>query len=162
MPVLITSLFERRITPPSPRGTGSAVSAWLCGSIGLFYLTMLVREPVHGMQGLLERQRFCGSPAQKMAESDLPQPRTSPERPLRPAFAASAHERWVQAIFLGTRLGLRKRPIGRTRSTACASVIARARYLRPQAYTSLWPVLMSAKREYRLFTRSSGRGLRRV
>jgi hypothetical protein len=42
---------------PSPVGTGSAVSAWLCGSIGLFYLTMLVREPVHGMQGLLEKQR---------------------------------------------------------------------------------------------------------
>jgi hypothetical protein len=34
------------------------VSAWLCGSIGLFYITMLVREPVHGMQGLLERQRY--------------------------------------------------------------------------------------------------------
>jgi hypothetical protein len=28
------------------------VSAWLCYSIGFFYLTMLVREPVHGMQGL--------------------------------------------------------------------------------------------------------------
>jgi hypothetical protein len=38
--------------------TGAAVSAWLCGSIGLFNLTMLVREPVHGMQGLLERHRY--------------------------------------------------------------------------------------------------------
>jgi hypothetical protein len=43
---------------PSPDGTGSAVSAWLCYSIGLFYLPMLVREPVHGMQGLLEKQRY--------------------------------------------------------------------------------------------------------
>ena len=43
---------------PSPRGMGAAVSAWRCGSIDLFYLTMLVREPVHGMQGLLERQRM--------------------------------------------------------------------------------------------------------
>jgi hypothetical protein len=34
------------------------VSAWLCGNTGLFYLAMLVREPVHGMQGLLERQRY--------------------------------------------------------------------------------------------------------
>ena len=43
---------------PLAGGTGSAVSAWLCSSIGLFYLSMLVREPVHGMQGLLERQRY--------------------------------------------------------------------------------------------------------
>jgi 4-oxalocrotonate tautomerase len=41
---------------PSPEGSGSAVSAWLCGNTGLFYLAMLVREPVHGMQGLLERK----------------------------------------------------------------------------------------------------------
>jgi hypothetical protein len=40
---------------PSPGGTGSAVSAWFCSSFVLLYLTMLVREPVHGMQGLLER-----------------------------------------------------------------------------------------------------------
>src|ERR1700690_1122305 len=49
-------------------------------------------------------------------------------------------------IFLGTRLGLRKRPTGRTRCTACTRVIARARCLRPQAE----------------FARASGRGLRRV
>jgi hypothetical protein len=47
---------------PSPGGTGSAVSAWFCNSIGLFYLTMLVREPAHGMQGHLERQRYESLP----------------------------------------------------------------------------------------------------
>jgi hypothetical protein len=47
---------------PSPVETGSAVSAELCSSIGLFYLTMLVRKPVHGMQGVLERQRVSLSP----------------------------------------------------------------------------------------------------
>jgi hypothetical protein len=40
------------------RRTGSVVSAWLYGGFDLFYLGMLVREPVHGMQGLLERQRY--------------------------------------------------------------------------------------------------------
>ena len=54
--------FEHRSTYPSPGGTGSAVSAWLCGNFGLFSLGMLVREPVHGMQGLLERQRVLPFP----------------------------------------------------------------------------------------------------
>jgi hypothetical protein len=48
--------------------------------------------------------------------------------------------------FWGTRLGLRKRPAGRTRCTACTRVFARAGCLRPQAE----------------FTRASGRGLSRV
>ncbi|MGC1455961.1 MAG: hypothetical protein WA946_12320 [Nitrospirota bacterium] len=56
MPILITSLSSIASLPLA-RGTGSAVSAWLCGNFGLFSLGMLVREPVHGMQGLLERQR---------------------------------------------------------------------------------------------------------
>jgi hypothetical protein len=50
---------------PLARRTVSAASARLCGSIGLFYLTMLVREPVHGMQGLLKSKDmslFCLSP----------------------------------------------------------------------------------------------------
>jgi len=46
------------------------VSASLCGSIGLSYRGMLVREPVHGMQGLLERQRYESLP--KPVEVNLP------------------------------------------------------------------------------------------
>jgi len=74
-----------------------------------------------------------------------------PGAALTPCTRVTTRKRWAQAIFLGTRLGLRKRPLR-----------ANAYCLRPQAHTSLWPVLMSAKREYRLFTRASGRGLRRV
>ena len=81
------------------------MSAWLCYSIGLFYFTMLVREPVHGMQGLLERQRYepvLSSPERGMAE-------------LR--FTPTPHVSGAAlTIFLGTRLGLRKRPTGRTRT----------------------------------------------
>jgi hypothetical protein len=47
------------------------VSAWLCGSIDLFYLDMLVREPVHGMQGLLERQIYESFPKPEEVNSPL-------------------------------------------------------------------------------------------
>ena len=40
---------------PSPEVMGSAVSAWSCGLIILIEHRMLVREPVHGMQGVLEK-----------------------------------------------------------------------------------------------------------
>jgi hypothetical protein len=52
-----------------PRVQG--VSAWLCSRVGLFYLTMLVREPVHGMQGPLERQRYGQLPKPVDAISQL-------------------------------------------------------------------------------------------
>jgi hypothetical protein len=50
LPVLLTSLFEHRSTPPSPVQTGSAVSAGICDGINRICLRMLVRGTVHGMQ----------------------------------------------------------------------------------------------------------------
>jgi hypothetical protein len=124
---------------PSPGGTGSAVSAWLSGSIGLYCLTMLVREPVHGMQGLLERQGYksflnpvevnsplggvrldFAFPLAVKEVTSFTQPRTSPER----TYEILGHTSWPKV----------------------ASQRANAHCLRPQAE----------------FARASGRGLRRV
>jgi hypothetical protein len=71
LPLLITKPFRVSQHFPSPGGTGSAVSAWLCYSIGLFCLTMLVRELVHGMQGLLERHGYKSFPHPAEVDSPL-------------------------------------------------------------------------------------------
>jgi hypothetical protein len=46
---------------PSPEVMGSAVSAWSCGLIIFIEHRMCVREPVHGMQGVLERLLNSGN-----------------------------------------------------------------------------------------------------
>jgi hypothetical protein len=53
--IAATLLFGHR-TSPSPETSGSAVSAWLCDLTDPDYRRMLVRVPVHGMQGPLEKQ----------------------------------------------------------------------------------------------------------
>jgi len=40
---------------PSPVHAGSAASSGFCGLIAIFASRMLVREPIHGMQGVLIR-----------------------------------------------------------------------------------------------------------
>jgi uncharacterized protein involved in copper resistance len=82
----LTSLFEQRSTSPRPEQTGSDVSAWFCGGIGRDYMRMLVRGTAHGMQGHLRTTGIQGL---------YPNPHV-------PGLAI--------AKFMGTRLGLRKRP----------------------------------------------------
>ena len=54
LPIII--LFCCRSAPPSPCKHGSAASAVSCGLIIFIEHRMYVREPVHGMQGVLEIQ----------------------------------------------------------------------------------------------------------
>ena len=134
MPVLITSLFEQRSTPPSPGERARPCLPDFVTASVFSILTMLVREPVHGMQGLLERQRFlqflcAGNGRIKIYPN--------PARPRSGSYDILGHPSWPKEAS----------PKGRMRCiTACTRVIVRARCMRPQAE----------------FTRASGRGLRRV
>ena len=58
LPVLIPGRFKHRSSSPRPAWPDSAVSACRCGDIGCCCFRMLVRKPVHGMQGPWERQKF--------------------------------------------------------------------------------------------------------
>jgi hypothetical protein len=104
--VLMTGLFEHRSTFPRPGERARQTSASNSPKCLTLVLGRLAKCS-HGVSQMILMLIFTPNPAHS---------RSGPT----PCTRASARRRWVQVIFWGTCLGLRERPAGRSRCTACA------------------------------------------